>query len=838
SGPAELAAHLHLLAGDAGLPRPDADGGAVAGHTVGGPGPVWMFSGQGGQWIGMAARLLDTAPVFAAALAEADAALVPHVEISATAALRDGSGTWTARTDVVQPVLWATMVALAATWRAAGVHPAAVVGHSQGEVAAACVAGVLSLADGARVVATRARLAATLDGTMGVVSADAGRTAELCAATSAELCVAARNSPTETVISGPVDAVQALVGAAEAAGVPARRIAVDYAAHSGLVDALREPLCAELAAITPAATTVPWYSTVRGAWMDGTAADAQYWFANLREPVGFAEAIGALAVAGHRHFCEVSPHPVLTTPAGDVLAAALAGTGPAGEVAVHGTLRRGADDRAALVAALASAWAAGAPVEWSVLIPAPGDRSAYTRIATELPTYGFDHRRFWLDVTPAAVQDIGSDLHERFWKAVEDGDLDRLATDLAPLSGAQVGALEAVAPPLAAYHRRTRAHHAVGAWHHHVAFEPVPVPVASASGAWLVVGDDEVATAAAVAALGVRGGQAAVVPAGFPSAAVAAALDSLGGGRPTGVLYVPSTGDATVEGRPGLPLQPAQLLTLLPALESAGVDAPVWAVTRAAASDPRHAAVAGMGRTLALEFPGRWGGLVDLPAVPDPAEWERAPDVLVGAGAAHHHPVRGDAVTARRLRSGPVLPSPTDRDDRTRATRWAPAGTVLVTGGTGGVGARVARAVAARAGTEPLHLLLVGRRGPAAPGVDELCAELVALGGPGTTVAAVAADVSSADGVAAALAAVPAEAPLTAVVHAAGISQSTPVPDTTLEHAEDVAAAKLRGAEHLDAQLGDRPLDAFVLVSSSAGTWGSGGQAVYAAANAGLDGLA
>ncbi len=811
--PAALATRCGALAEDGTPPRPDADGGAVAGHTVGGPGPVWMFSGQGGQWAGMAAGLLESSPVFASALAEADDALAPHVELSARDALRDPSGIWLGRTELVQPVLWATMVALAATWRAAGVQPAAVLGHSQGEVAAACVAGALSLTDGARVVATRARLIATVDGTTGLVSAPADRTAQLCAETSPDLCVAARNGPAETVVSGPVDAVEALVAAAVAQGVPARRIALGFPAHSALVDVLREPMLADLAGITPQRPSVPWFSTVRGDWFAGDA-DAEYWFANVREPVRFADAIEALAAAGHRHFCEVSPHPVLTTPARDVLAEALAGTGPAGEVAVHGTLRRGTDDRSALRAAFAAAWVAGASVDWRALVPA----ADIGRIAADLPTYGFDHRRYWLDGAPSGSAEA-PDLHARFWKAVEDGDLDTLAADLAPLSDTQTGALAELTPPLATYHRRTGARRTVEGWQHHIDWAPVTVPAGADPGAWLIVGDG----AEAVAAVTGRGGTAAVAdtPDGLGDALVELGSD------PTGVLYVPVTGTATTPGHPGLALQLAQLLDLIPALEAAGVTSPLWAATRGADTDPRHAGVAGMGRTLALEYPTRWGGLVDLPTDPDAADWDRAVDVLLGAGEEDQLTVRASAVTARRLVPGPAATG--------ASSRWNPTGTVLVTGGTGGVGARIARAAAGRAGEAPLHLLLVGRRGPDAPGVAELRADLES---DAVTVDVVAADIATADGVAAALAAVPADRPLTAVVHAAGASQSCPVADTTTADAEHVAAAKLRGAELLDEQLGDHALDAFVLISSSAGAWGSGGQAVYAAANAGLDGLA
>jgi acyl transferase domain-containing protein len=280
---------------------------------------------------------------------------------------------------VVQPVLFAVMVSLARVWRSYGVVPAAVVGHSQGEIAAAHVAGALSLGDAARVVCVRSRLiAAELAGRGGMASLPLPLDAveRLIAPYGGDLVVAAVNGPESVVVSGA--AVDALVEAEPRA----RRIDVDYASHSPAVQGLRDALLAELAAVRPVVGTIPLYSSVTGAPVDGSGLDAAYWFTNLRERVDFTGAVSALLADGFRVFAEVSPHPVLTTAveqiAGEV------------EVAVTGTLRRRSGGPAQVLRALAGVHTAGVAVDWTPAFPR-GVR------AVDLPTYPFAHERFWLD---------------------------------------------------------------------------------------------------------------------------------------------------------------------------------------------------------------------------------------------------------------------------------------------------------------------------------------------------------------------------------------------------------------------------------------------------------
>ncbi|WP_415925357.1 SDR family NAD(P)-dependent oxidoreductase [Streptomyces sp. ME19-01-6] len=355
-----------------------------------------VFPGQGSQWAGMATGLLESSPVFAESFRECAEALAPHVDWDLHEVVRDETAL--TRVDVVQPALWAVMVSLAALWRSLGVVPAAVVGHSQGEIAAACAAGVLSLADGARLSALRSRvIAEDLAGQGGMVSVAASveRTTQLMGDRDG-VWVAAVNGSAATVIAGAPDALAEVVAAAEREGVRARTIPVDYASHTPHVEPLRERLLELAAPITPRAGTVPMHSSVTAGPADPTACDARYWYRNLRQPVRFAETVDSLLEAGVDTFVEVSPHPVLTAAIEDVAAAA-----GRRDVVVAGSLRRDQDERAALTRSVATLWTRGVDVDWSALLPP-------ATAPVDLPTYAFQRQRFWLPA-PALTGDA-SDL--------------------------------------------------------------------------------------------------------------------------------------------------------------------------------------------------------------------------------------------------------------------------------------------------------------------------------------------------------------------------------------------------------------------------------------------
>ncbi|WP_179201354.1 type I polyketide synthase, partial [Streptomyces scabiei] len=344
--------------------------------------PVFVFPGQGSQWAGMAAGLLTDSPAFATRLAECANALAPHVDWDLEAVLRgDADAPSLDRSDVVQPALWAVMVSLAAAWRAHGVHPAAVVGHSQGEIAAACVAGALSLEDAARVVALRSQILVPLEGRSGMVSLGLSEeaTRRFTEQWGDRVTVAALNGPSSTVVSADIDTVDDILATAARQDVRAARVGIDYASHSPHVEPVREEMLDLLAPVTPRRPEVPFFSTVTGDWLDGAATDARYWYDNLRKPVLLEPAVRALTLAGHGAFVEVSPHPVLTAP---VQATVEAAAGPRHAV-VTGTLRRGDGGTARLQTSVGALWSAGADIDWSPVFTSLAPRRV------TLPTYAF-----------------------------------------------------------------------------------------------------------------------------------------------------------------------------------------------------------------------------------------------------------------------------------------------------------------------------------------------------------------------------------------------------------------------------------------------------------------
>ncbi|GAA4254347.1 type I polyketide synthase [Dactylosporangium darangshiense] len=383
----EVLEGLDALAG--GHPHP----GVVTGTVSGDERAVFVFPGQGSQWPAMARALLDTEPVFAERLTECAAALAPHIDWSLLDVLR---GTEDApsldRVDVVQPALFAVMVSLSGLWRAYGVEPSAVIGHSQGEIAAAYVCGALSLPDAARVVALRSRALKALAGRGGMVSlalpVDRARTR--IAPWSDRLSIATVNGPSSTVVSGDDEALDELMAACAADDVRARRIPVDYASHSAHVELIRDELLQTLAGLEPRRCDIPFCSTVAGDFIDTETLDAEYWYRNLRVTVEFERATRTLLAHGYRTFVESSPHPVLAIGLQETFDAA------AVTAAAVPSLRRDEGDRRRFLQSLAQAHANGVPVDWA---PALGEGPFAT---VPLPTYPFQRQRYWLD-TPRPV---------------------------------------------------------------------------------------------------------------------------------------------------------------------------------------------------------------------------------------------------------------------------------------------------------------------------------------------------------------------------------------------------------------------------------------------------
>ncbi|GGQ16155.1 phthioceranic/hydroxyphthioceranic acid synthase [Streptomyces virginiae] len=358
--------------------------GTVAGRARDRGRTAFVFPGQGSQWAAMGARLYAEDPAFAAVIDRCAAALAPHTDWSLTEVLtgRDGDA-WMGRVDIVQPVLWAVSVALAAAWRTAGVEPDVVVGHSQGEIAAATVAGILSLEDAALVVARRsAVLLRTAAGTGRMLAVDLDADAATAALEGFEDCVAlaVHNGPSSCVLSGDGDSVLLLKELLEADGTYCRLINVDYASHSPLMLDLTDELHDVLAPVRPGEGSIPLMSTVRAAELAGPEMDGSYWVENLCRPVRFAQALDALLDEGVTHVVEVSAHPVLV-PALEQIGA-LRKEPPA----VLGTLHR---DRGA-PEDLAESFAQGHVAGLTAYGPRPTSRDA------GVPAYPWQRESYWV----------------------------------------------------------------------------------------------------------------------------------------------------------------------------------------------------------------------------------------------------------------------------------------------------------------------------------------------------------------------------------------------------------------------------------------------------------
>ncbi|NXY92941.1 SDR family NAD(P)-dependent oxidoreductase [Streptomyces sp. BR123] len=830
---------LTALAADE--PTPGLIRGTVSGGRL-----AFLFTGQGSQRLGAGRELYANRPAFAAALDAVCERLDAHLELPLKDVLFGSDSALLDRTEYTQPALFAVEVALFRLLESLGLQPDFLSGHSIGEIAAAHVAGVLSLDDACALVAARGRLMQALPagGVMIAVQASEDEVLPLLGEGD-RVGIAAVNGPQSVVIAGDEDAAVAVTESFT--DRKAKRLAVSHAFHSPHMDGMLADFRKVAEGLSYAAPRIPVVSCLTGALVTDEMASADFWVRHVREAVRFLDGIRALEAAGVTTYLELGPDGVLSALAQDCVT---------GEAVFAPVLRTGRPEAETVLTALGLAHVRGAAVDWTAFYAGTGARRV------DLPTYPFQARRHWPEPAvanaggPEQGGPAGSEADARFWDVVERADLAALADEFAIDGDQPIGA---ALPALSAWRRGRQAQAQADSLLYRVTWQPwtggQATGAAAPAGTWLVAVPAPQAEDPWVRALTDRigAGGARILPlpldtADGDPAVLRARLDerlreasaTADGREPvTGILSLLALDERPHPEHPGVPVGLAlghALASVLtdPAADPGCGDAPLWCITRGAVAatpgDPLGGAaqshVWGLGRVVALEHPARWGGLVDLPEVCDDRSLSRLAEVLTGAGDEDQLAIRPAGTLVRRLvRATPAATGST--------ARWTPRGTVLVTGGTGALGRHVARRLAER-GAE--RVVLVSRSGADAPGADGIRTELEALG---TAVTLAACDVTDRDALAALVAGLAADGtPVRAVVHAAGVSQP-PGTGTDLPGFARVVTAKTAGAVHLDA-LFDAPdsLDAFVLFSSIAGTWGSGGQGAYAAANTFLDALA
>lgn len=761
---------------------------------------VFVFPGQGGQWLAMGRQLLVAEPVFAGMITRCEEAMLPYVDFSVTEMLQTEDESWLQRIDVIQPVLFALQVALATLWESNGLVPDAVIGHSMGEVVAVYIAGGISLEDAVKVICLRSQAMRQVSGLGGMLLAEMhlDEAEAILQPYVGRLSVAVNNAPRSVVISGDVAAIDSLFDELTAQNIFCRRVLVDVAAHSPHMDALQPELVAALGDMMALPLNLPVYSTVTGdLTAESSRFDADYWGRNLREPVLFSAAVQVALADGYNSFIEIGPHPVLLPAIERGLMDYLPEREAQEDIILIASMRREEDSVAVMQAGLKQFYEAGGAVDWSAWYIGNTMRT--------LPPYPWQRQRYWVDFDPASITRKPS------------GQKDAAAW---------------------------------AQWLYEPQWEPVTLATAPPlTGTWVILADAGGLGEAAAQRLQAQGHHVLrVYPADVQDFAqlVNAIPDDA-----HGLLYLWALDVDGESLRTTQDLSIAQghvlgnALALVQALIAQQRRLPLWLVTQGAQQvhgeqaslSPAQGSLWGFGRVLREEQPDLWGGLIDLDPIPHN-------DTLTGLLVAITAPVQEDQLAYRgdqayALRLVPVAASsPTPYAFRKD-------GTYLIAGGLGDVSGHLARGMVAQGAS---RFVLMGRTAlpsratwqslQSDPVLGPKIALIRELESLGASVHLAAVDITDEAALRAWLADFMAEGwpPIVGVIHAAGVLDVGLLQTLTWDSMAAVLGPKVLGGWALHQLLPD--VDLFVNISSINALLGLPGQANYAAANAFLDSLA